>query len=89
MRCHSGRSSGRGVLTGVALCGGQDTILRETQIMHEMRHPNVMPLYCSFVHGEQLWMVMPHVAGGSLFGIIQASFPQAGVPYTRHSSDER
>ena len=59
------------------LCTLQDTILRETQIMHEMRHPNVMPLYCSFVHGEQLWMVMPHVAGGSLFSVIQANYPQA------------
>ncbi|CAL8470958.1 g10500 [Coccomyxa elongata] len=51
-------------------------IMRETQIMHEMRHPNVMPLYCSFVHKEQLWMVMPYVAGGSLFGIISANYPQ-------------
>ncbi|KAK9901349.1 hypothetical protein WJX75_007725 [Coccomyxa subellipsoidea] len=51
-------------------------IMRETQIMHEMRHPNVMPLYCSFVHKEQLWMVMPYVAGGSLFGIISGNYPQ-------------
>ncbi len=50
--------------------------MRETQIMHEMRHPNVMPLYCSFVHKEQLWMVMPYVAGGSLFGIISGNYPQ-------------
>ncbi len=50
--------------------------MRETQIMHEMRHPNVMPLYCSFVHKEQLWMVMPYLAGGSLFGIISANYPQ-------------
>jgi hypothetical protein len=63
---------------GVAACG-QDTILRETQIMHEMRHPNVMPLYCSFVNGEQLWMIMPHVAGGSLFNVMQTSFPQVGL----------
>ena len=47
--------------------------------MHEMRHPNVMPLYCSFVHGEQLWMIMPHVAGGSLFNVMQTSFPQVGL----------
>lgn len=54
----------------------QDVIMRETQIMAEMRHPNVMPLYCSFVHKEQLWMVMPYVAGGSLYAIMQANFPQ-------------
>ncbi len=48
----------------------QDTIRRETQIMAEMRHPNVMPLYCSFVHKEQLWMVMPYISGGSIFSII-------------------
>lgn len=50
--------------------------MRETQIMHDMRHPNVMPLYCSFVNKEQLWMVMPYVAGGSLFSIISANYPQ-------------
>ena len=38
--------------------------------MAEMRHPNVMPLYCSFVHKEQLWMVMPYISGGSIFSII-------------------
>lgn len=38
--------------------------------MAEMRHPNVMPLYCSFVHKEQLWMVMPYISGGSIFNII-------------------
>ena len=53
--------------------------------MHEMRHPNVMPLYCSFVHGEQLWMIMPHVAGGSLYNIMQSNFPQASFPYNQAS----
>lgn len=38
--------------------------------MAEMRHPNVMPLYCSFVHKEQLWMVMPYVSGGSIYGLM-------------------
>ena len=38
--------------------------------MAEMRHPNVMPLYRSFVHREQLWMVMPYISGGSIFSII-------------------
>jgi serine/threonine-protein kinase OSR1/STK39 len=60
----------------VFICWQQEHIMRETQIMHEMRHPNVMPLYCSFVHKEQLWMVMPYVAGGSLFGIISGNYPQ-------------
>ena len=46
--------------------------------MAEMRHPNVMPLYCSFVHKEQLWMVMPYVSGGSIYNIILNQHSEVG-----------
>ena len=60
------------------MTAAQDTIRRETQIMAEMRHPNVMPLYCSFVHKEQLWMVMPYVSGGSIYNIILNQHSEVG-----------
>lgn len=47
--------------------------------MAEMRHPNVMPLYCSFVHKEQLWMVMPYVSGGSIYNIILNQHSEVGT----------
>ena len=47
--------------------------------MAEMRHPNVMPLYCSFVHKEQLWMVMPYVSGGSIYNIILNQHSEVGA----------
>jgi hypothetical protein len=55
----------------------QDTVIHETQTMVEQRHPNLLPLLCCFVHGKQLWMVMPYMAGGSLLSIMQSNFPEA------------
>ena len=50
--------------------------------MAEMRHSNVMPLYCSFVHKEQLWMVMPYVSGGSIYNIILNQHSEVGPAET-------
>jgi len=52
-------------------------VIHETQTMVEQRHPNLLPLLCCFVHGKQLWMVMPYMAGGSLLSIMQSNFPEA------------
>ena len=51
--------------------------------MAEMRHPNVMPLYCSFVHKEQLWMVMPYISGGSIFSIMLNQHPNVSLCHHR------
>ena len=51
-------------------------MIHETQTMAEQRHPNLLPLFCCFVHGKQLWMVMPYMAGGSLLSVMQANFPE-------------
>ncbi|KAK9845458.1 hypothetical protein WJX81_006885 [Elliptochloris bilobata] len=53
-----------------------DVVIHETQTMAEQRHPNLLSLFCSFVHGKQLWMVMPYMAGGSLLSVMQANFPE-------------
>ncbi len=61
-------------------------MIHETQTMVEQRHPNLLPLLCCFVHGKQLWMVMPYMAGGSLLSIMQSNFPEARArPQPCHS----
>jgi serine/threonine-protein kinase OSR1/STK39 len=43
--------------------------------MRQLNHPNLLPLYCSFVHKEHLWMVMPYVQGGSVLNIMRFAYP--------------
>lgn len=43
--------------------------------MRQLNHPNLLPLYCSFVHKEHLWMVMPYVQGGSILNIMRFAYP--------------
>ena len=42
------------------------------QVMRQLNHPNLLPLYCSFVHGDQLWMVMPLIDCGSMQHIMRS-----------------
>ena len=56
-------------------------MIHETQTMAEQRHPNLLPLFCCFVHGKQLWMVMPYMAGGSLLSVMQGNFPEVRGPF--------
>lgn len=44
--------------------------------MRQQSHPNVLPLYCSFVHEQNLWMVMPYVAGGSVLNIMKYAYQE-------------
>lgn len=53
-----------------------DEIIHEAQTMRMYNHPNILPLYCSFVHGQELWMVMPFVAGGSVLHIMKYAHPE-------------
>jgi serine/threonine protein kinase len=36
-----------------------EMLAREARTMSAYHHPHVLPLHCSFVHGQQLWLVMP------------------------------
>lgn len=54
----------------------QDEIIREAQTMKSYNHPNVLPLYTSFVHGQDLWMVTPFMAGGSVLHIMKYQYPE-------------
>lgn len=53
-----------------------EEIIREAQTMKQLSHPNVLPLYCSFVAKSNLWMVMPYVSGGSVLNIMKYAFPE-------------
>ena len=47
--------------------------------MQSLRHPNLLPMFCSFNHNSphpnSMWLVEPFVAGGSLEDILQEHFP--------------
>jgi len=47
------------------------SIVAEVNTMKQLQHPNILPLYASFVEDDQLWMVMPYVAGGAALDIMQ------------------
>lgn len=38
-------------------------------------HPNVLKSHCSFVCDQNLWVVMPYMAGGSCLHILKAAHP--------------
>jgi serine/threonine protein kinase len=44
--------------------------------MKSYHHPNVLPLYTSFVHEQDLWMVTPFMSGGSILHIMKYRFPK-------------
>ena len=60
-------------------CQSQEEIVREAQTMRQQHHPNVLPLHCSFVHQQNLWMVMPYVAGGSVLNLMKFAYSEVGL----------
>jgi serine/threonine-protein kinase OSR1/STK39 len=54
----------------------QDVAVSEIKVMCGQKHPNVLPMLCSFVHQNELWMVMPYIDGGSLEGLLKKNFPE-------------
>ena len=54
----------------------QEEIIREAQTMRQQASQYVLPLHCSFVHQQNLWMVMPYVAGGSVLNIMKYAFAE-------------
>eukprot|EP01018_Ginkgo_biloba_P029687 Gb_20050 [translate_table: standard] len=52
-----------------------DDIRREAQTMSLINHANVLRAHCSFIVGQNLWVVMPYMAGGSCQSIMKTAFP--------------
>lgn len=46
-------------------------MISEVRIMKLQQHPAVLPLYAAFLVDDQLWMVLPFVAGGSAQDILK------------------
>ncbi|KAI8642301.1 kinase-like domain-containing protein [Parasitella parasitica] len=53
-----------------------DELRRETALMALSKHPNVLRVYGSFVHGSKLYIVTPYLAGGSCLDIMKTRFPE-------------
>ena len=49
-----------------------NTLIQEAHTMAGLYHENVLPLHCSFITGEDLWLVMPYVAGGNLSELLRS-----------------
>ncbi|KAJ3233485.1 hypothetical protein HDU78_006406 [Chytriomyces hyalinus] len=52
-----------------------DELRREIQIMSLSRHPNLLPVYGSFVNGPKLFIVTPFLSAGSLLDIMKTAYP--------------
>lgn len=57
----------------------QPSIVAEVQTMKLLKHPNILPLYAAFLDDDQLWMVMPYVAGGSASDIMRRTSPNVSL----------
>ncbi|KAF6252296.1 MAP kinase [Scenedesmus sp. NREL 46B-D3] len=53
-----------------------DEVMHEAQLMKAYKHGSILPLYCSFVTGQELWMVMPYMEGGSVAHILRYKYPE-------------
>lgn len=53
-----------------------DEIRREAQTLSLISHPNLLQAHCSFVANQNLWVVMPYMAGGSCLHIMKSVFPE-------------
>lgn len=54
----------------------QNNASEEVKTMILTDHPNLLSAYCSFTQDENLWIVMPYMAGGSCFHLMKSSFPK-------------
>jgi serine/threonine protein kinase len=58
-----------------------EQILKEVSTLSQLDHPHVIKLHASFVKGEdQLWMVMPLLAHGSVLDVIRDGGHPTGLP---------
>lgn len=52
-----------------------DEIRQEIAIMRSLHHANIVDIVASFVQDQNLWIVMPILAGGSCASIMRKLFP--------------
>jgi p21-activated kinase 1 len=47
-------------------------------VMRSSRHPNIVKYIDSFIHKNHVWIVMEHMEGGSLSGMVEANLMTEG-----------
>jgi len=52
-----------------------DELRREIQIMNLCRHPNLLPVFGSFVNGSKLYIVTPYLSAGSCLNLMKYAYP--------------
>ena len=55
--------------------------MKEAQTMRQLHHTNVLVLHVSFVHKQNLWMVEPYVAGGSMLNIMKYAYREVRLAH--------
>eukprot|EP01098_Paradermamoeba_levis_P002510 TRINITY_DN1289_c0_g4_i3.p1 TRINITY_DN1289_c0_g4~~TRINITY_DN1289_c0_g4_i3.p1 ORF type:complete len:473 (-),score=119.43 TRINITY_DN1289_c0_g4_i3:315-1550(-) len=53
-----------------------DDSRKEISFLRASNHPNIVPFYCSFVHGRFLWLIMEQMNGGSVLDIMRYAYPR-------------
>lgn len=65
-----------------------EDITQEVLTMRLSNHPNVLPLYCSFVSGDELWLVTQLMDKGSCLRVMNLAKNQGfGAGESRKSVD--
>lgn len=54
---------------------GLSSLHRELSLMRLMQHDHILPYYCAFVAGRELWVVLPLMEQGSARDLLDKHFP--------------
>ena len=54
------------------LSSSLELLIKEAHTMKGLRHPNVLPMHCSFVADSALWLVMPYIGGGNVSQLLRS-----------------
>ncbi|KAI9298895.1 kinase-like protein [Neoconidiobolus thromboides FSU 785] len=53
-----------------------DELRRETQVMSLCKHPNLLPVNCSYVIESKLYIITPYLASGACLDILKYKYPE-------------